>query len=67
MRFAISMPQKKNRSTARWGCGLHLPAQSALSSAFMVKNSFQKTRIWLEFRFNDYRSLNSNMMLKIEF
>jgi hypothetical protein len=24
----------------------HLPAQSALSSAFMVKNSFKTTRIW---------------------
>jgi hypothetical protein len=33
----------------------YLPAQSALSSAFMAKNAFLKTRIWLESRFNDYR------------
>jgi hypothetical protein len=42
----------------------HLPAQSALSSAFMVNNAFEKTRIWLGSRCNDYRSLNFNMMLK---
>jgi hypothetical protein len=39
-----------------------LPAQSALSSAFMVKNAFRKTRIWLGSKFNEY-----HMMLKIEF
>jgi hypothetical protein len=45
----------------------HLPAQSALSSALMVKNAFEKTRIRLVSRFNDILSLNLNMMLKIEF
>jgi hypothetical protein len=32
-----------------------LPAQSVLSSAFMAKNAFIKTRILLGSRFNDYR------------
>jgi hypothetical protein len=43
-----------------------LPEESALSSAFMAKNAFQKTQIFLGSRLNDYRSLNLNMMLKIE-
>jgi hypothetical protein len=46
---------------------LHLPAQSALLPAFMVKNAFKITRIWLGLKFNDYWSSNLNVMLKIEF
>jgi hypothetical protein len=33
----------------------------------MVKMHFKETWIWLGLRFNEYRSLNLNTMLKIEF
>jgi hypothetical protein len=46
----------------------HLPAQSALSSAFMVKNAFKNKLgfgVGPDLTING--SLNLNMMLKIEF
>ena len=45
---------EKNKSPAGGKAASHLPAQSALSSALMVKNAFEKTRIWLGSSFNDY-------------
>jgi hypothetical protein len=49
MSFTISWPQKKRRNQSPVERRLpHLPAQSALSSAFMVKNAFKKNGFVLD-------------------
>jgi hypothetical protein len=67
MYFMISGPQKKLKHSPVGRPFPHLPAQSELSSAFMVKNPFEGSRIWRGLKFYDYRSLNLNIMIKIEF
>jgi hypothetical protein len=60
MNFTILRPQKEKKNQSPVERRLpHLPAQSALSSAFMVTNAFKKTRIWLESRFNDFKVVPS--------
>jgi hypothetical protein len=64
--YDFEAPEKKEHSPLE-KLLLRLPALSALSLAFMVKNALLKTRIWLGLRFNDFWSLNLNMMFKIAF
>jgi hypothetical protein len=45
IRFTISRPSKKRKHSPARKQLPQLPAQSALLSAFMVKNTFKKTRI----------------------
>jgi hypothetical protein len=65
--FTISRPQKKRKNSPVREEHTQLLAQWALSSAFMVKNAFGKTRIWFGSRFNFIDGLNLNLMLIIEF
>jgi hypothetical protein len=66
-RFFFSRPRgKKKRQSG---------GEAAFSPAFAIsafidlhgQNSFENYWIWLGLRFNDYRSLNLDMILKIEF
>jgi hypothetical protein len=68
MHFTISRPHKKNKKAQ--------PGVEAAFAAVCVIGAFiglhgqkriLKKRIWLGSRFNDFRSLNLNMMLKEEF
>jgi len=54
-----------DESADRTALCLARTALSALSSAFMITNVFEITRIWLGPRLNEYRSSNLNMVLKI--
>jgi hypothetical protein len=47
----------KLKSTARWGSGFPTCLRNRRFIGPMVKNAFDKTRIWLGSSFNDYRSL----------
>jgi hypothetical protein len=53
--FTISRTHRKKKNSSVRTQLPQLPAQSALSSAFMVKNELRKTRIWRGSRNNDYR------------
>jgi hypothetical protein len=68
MNFATSRPQKKEKDIPVRGRPLH--SRACAFGAFIGlrgRKCIKKNRIWLGLRFNDYRSLNLNMILKIEF
>jgi hypothetical protein len=44
--YGFEAPEKKKKHSPVGRRPPHLPAQSALSSAFMVKNAFKVIRIW---------------------
>jgi hypothetical protein len=66
MHFTIPRPQKKEKHT-RWEAASAAACAMGAFIGLYGQKRILKTRIWLGSRFNDYRSLNLSMMLKIEF
>jgi hypothetical protein len=67
MHFTISRLQKKENHIPYKRRPLYLLAQSARPSAFMVKNAYKKNGFGLGPDLTTIGSLNSNILLKIEF